>query len=145
LIESKHPCTVNTLEAITKEWLALKDWEEITKKRRLDMLTRVVFPTLGQLPIKQINSPLILNVLKKAASNNGPSVMAEAKRTMFGIFEFALEMRGLMLIRSPMARGIAKNKTQHKRALDKAEIGQLMRDVNNPTFGDITLRNEVTF
>ena len=30
--------SANTFEAIAKEWLALKDWEEVTKKRRLDML-----------------------------------------------------------------------------------------------------------
>lgn len=29
---------------IAEEWLAMKDWEEVTKKRRLDMLERVVFP-----------------------------------------------------------------------------------------------------
>jgi hypothetical protein len=72
--------------------------------------------------------------------------MAEAKRTMFGIFEFALEMERVDV--NPVRQwreALPKNKTQHKRALDKAEIGQLMRDVNNPTFGDITLRNEVTF
>lgn len=123
----------STLEAITKEWLALKDWEEITKKRRKDMLTRVVFPTLGQLPIRQITSPMILDVLKKAATNNGPSVMAEAKRTLFVIFEFALEMERVEV--NPVRQwreALPKNKTQHKRALDKTEIGQLMRDTDNP-------------
>lgn len=34
----------NTFELIAKEWLQMKDWAEITKTRRLDMLERVVFP-----------------------------------------------------------------------------------------------------
>ncbi len=76
---------------MAKEWLALKDWEEVTKKRRLDMLTRVVFPTIGQMPVKQITPPVILGILKKAAEKNGVSVMNEAKRTLFGIFELAAE------------------------------------------------------
>lgn len=121
----------STLEAITKEWLALKDWEEITKTRRKDMLTRVVFPILGQLPVKQITSPMILDVLKKARTNNGPSVMAEAKRTLFVIFEFALEMERVEV--NPVRQwreALPKNKTQHKRPLDKTEIGKLMRDVD---------------
>lgn len=131
-IKTIHEQT-GTLEAITKEWLALKDWEEITKKRRENMLTRVVFPILGQLPIRQITSPMILDVLKKAATNNGPSVMAEAKRTLFGIFEFALEMERVDV--NPVRQwreALPKNKTQHKRPLDKAEIGKLMRDTDNP-------------
>jgi hypothetical protein len=34
----------NTFELIAKEWLQMKDWAEITKTRRLDMLERVVSP-----------------------------------------------------------------------------------------------------
>ena len=43
-----------TFESVAKEWLALKDWEEVTKTRRLNMLTRVVFPKIGSLPVKSI-------------------------------------------------------------------------------------------
>ena len=42
----------NTFELIVKEWSQMKDWAEITKTRRLDRLKRVVFPTLGKLPIR---------------------------------------------------------------------------------------------
>ena len=118
-----------TFEAVTKEWLALKDWEEITKKRRLDMLTRVVFPTLGELPVKQVTPPLILGVLKKAAEKNGVSVMEEAKCTLFGIFELAAET--FRVDSNPVHQwreALPKNKTQHKRPLEIAEIGQLLRD-----------------
>jgi integrase len=121
----------NTFEAIAKEWLALRDWEEITKNRRLSMLKRVVFPTIGQLPVKQITPPTILSILIKAADNNGQSVMAEAKRTMFSIFDDAVAR--LLLNSNPVHqwRGrLPKNKTQHKRPLDIVEIGQLMRDID---------------
>lgn len=118
-----------TFEAVAKEWLALRDWEEITKKRRLDMLTRVVFPTIGQMPVKQITPPVILGILKKAAEKNGVSVMNEAKRTLFGIFELAAET--FRVDSNPVHQwreALPKNKTQHKRPLEIAEIGQLLRD-----------------
>lgn len=121
----------NTFEAIAKEWLALKDWEEVTKKRRLDMLQRVVFPTIGDMPVKQITPPVILQILKEAADKRGPSVMAEAKRTMFGIFELAAET--FRVDSNPVHQwreALPKNKTQHKRPLDTAEIGQLLRAVD---------------
>lgn len=129
-IKSIHE-QANTFEAIAKEWLALKDWEEITKKRREDMLSRVVFPTIGRLPVRQITAPIILKILKDAASKNGPSVMAEAKRTMFGIFELAAET--FRVDANPVHKwteALPKNKTQHKRPLSAAEIGQLLRDVD---------------
>lgn len=46
----REQANATTFEAVAEEWLALKDWEDVTKKRRLDMLTRVVFPKIGPLP-----------------------------------------------------------------------------------------------
>lgn len=121
----------NTVEAVAKEWLALKEWEAVTRARRQNMLERVVFPTIGKLPVNDITSPIILSILKTAAEKNGLSVMAEAKRTLYGIFELALETE--RLASNPVRQwreALPKNKTQHKRALDTTEIGQLLRDVD---------------
>lgn len=79
-----------TFEAVAKEWLALKDWADITKTKRLDMLQRVVFPKIGPWPIKSITPAHILDVLTTSAKKNGLTVAAEAKRSMSGIFELAV-------------------------------------------------------
>jgi hypothetical protein len=42
----------------------LKDWEAVTKARRLDMLERVVFAKIGALPVKQITPAHILDLLR---------------------------------------------------------------------------------
>jgi integrase len=119
-----------TFEAVAKEWLALKDWEEVTKKRRLDMLTRVVFPKIGSLPVKSITPAHILDVMNTSAKKNGLTVAAEAKRTMSGVFELAVStLRAESDPVYPVRKALPANKTQHKRALDAAEIGQLLRDV----------------
>lgn len=120
----------NTFEAVARKWISLRDWEEITKKRRLDMLERVVFSNIGALPIRQVTSFHILDVLKKADSNNGLSVKDEAKRTMGAIFEFAIA--NLMVETDPVypvRRALPANKTQHKRPLTKEEIGNFLRDL----------------
>jgi len=121
----------NTFEAVANEWLGLKDWMDVTKKRRLDMLSRVVFPTIGRLPLREISPPTILKILQQASKNNGVSVMAEAKRTMFCIFELAAET--FRVDANPVHQwreALPKNKTQHKRPLVNAEIGQLLRDID---------------
>jgi hypothetical protein len=79
-----------TFKAVAKEWLALKDWADITKTKRLDMLQRVVFPKIGPWPIKSITPAHILDVLTTSAKKNGLTVAAEAKRSMSGIFELAV-------------------------------------------------------
>ena len=119
-----------TFEAVAREWLALKDWEAVTKARRLDMLERVVFAKIGALPVKQITPAHILDVLTTAAKKNGLTVAAEAKRTMAGVFELAV---ATLRVDSdpvyPVRRALPANKTQHKRPLAAEEIGQLLRDV----------------
>lgn len=119
-----------TFEAVANEWLALKDWAEITKKRRLDMLARVVFPKIGSLPVKSITPAHILDVLNTSAKKNGLTVAAEAKRTMSAVFELAVStLRAESDPVYPVRKALPANKTQHKRPLDSAEIGQLLRDV----------------
>jgi len=120
-----------TFEAVAKEWVSLKDWADTTKSRRLDMLDRVVFPKIGALPVKSITPAHILDVLNNAAKKNGLTVAAEAKRTMSGVFELAVAtLRADVDPVYPVRKAIPVNKTQHKRPLDRDEIGQLMLDVD---------------
>jgi hypothetical protein len=63
--------SATTFEAVAREWVSLKDWEEATKVRRLDMLERVVFPKIGALPVKQVIPAHILDVLKTAQEKKG--------------------------------------------------------------------------
>lgn len=120
-----------TFEAVAKEWLALKDWEEITKTRRLAMLKRVVFPKIGSLPVKQITPAHMLDVLQTAAKNNGAAVAAEAQRAMSGVFDLAVStLRAEMNPVYPVRKALPANKTQHKRPLSTHEVGQLLRDLD---------------
>lgn len=122
--------SATTFEAVAREWVSLKDWEEVTKARRLDMLERVVFPKIGALPVKQVLPAHILDVLKTTQEKNGPSVAAEAKRAMSGVFELAVStLRADTDPVYPVRKALPANKTQHKRPLSTDEIGQLLRDV----------------
>ncbi|WP_176314665.1 tyrosine-type recombinase/integrase [Burkholderia vietnamiensis] len=117
-----------TFESVAREWIALRDWGEVTKVRRLDMLARVVFPKIGDLPIRQVTPAHVLDVLETAARRNGLTVAAEAKRTMSGVFELAVStLRADTDPVYPVRKAVPANKTQHKRALSVAEIGDLLR------------------
>lgn len=119
-----------TFEAVALEWLALKDWEKVTKDRRLDMLRRVVFPSIGLLPIKQVTPAHILDILQRTGKDR-PTVAAEARRTMQGVFDLAIcTLRADTDPVHPVRKALPANKTQHKRALADNEIGQLLRDLD---------------
>ena len=119
----------NTLELIAVEWLATKDWEDLTKKRRLDMLRRVVFPTLGKLPVRDITTHQVLAILQ-ATYTRAPSVAAEAKRTLSAVFQFAVAtLRADIDPVWPVRNALPRNKTQHKTALTKEQVGKLLREI----------------
>ena len=122
----------NTFDVIAKEWLQTKDWEDITKNRRLDMLERVVFPNIGKLPVREITSAQILNIPQSTFKRGAPSVAAEARRTMSAVFEYAV---ATLRVDSdpvwPVRKALPTNKTQQKTALTTDQIGKLLRNFDN--------------
>lgn len=68
----------------------MKDWAEITKTRRLDMLERVVFPAIGKLPVREITPASHCKILQETAKRGAPTVAAEARRTISSVFELAV-------------------------------------------------------
>ncbi|CZT27367.1 MULTISPECIES: tyrosine-type recombinase/integrase [Pseudomonas] len=122
----------NTFDVIAKEWLQTKDWEDITKNRRLDMLERVVFPNIGKLPVREVTSAQVLNILQSTFKRGAPSVAAEARRTMSAVFEYAVAtLRADSDPVWPVRKALPTNKTQHKTALTTDQIGKLLRDFDN--------------
>lgn len=122
----------NTFEVVAKEWLQTKDWKDVTKDRRLDMLSRVVFPSIGKLPVRDVTPAHVLAILQATVKRGAPSVAAEARRTMSAVFEFAVAtLRADTDPVWPVRKAIPANKTQHKMALTVEQIGKLLLDFDN--------------
>lgn len=122
----------NTFEAVAREWLQTKDWKDVTKDRRLDMLTRVVFPSIGKIPVRDVTPAHVLGILQATVKRGAPSVAAEARRTMSAVFEFAVAtLRADTDPVWPVRKAIPANKTQHKTALTVEQIGKLLCDFDN--------------
>lgn len=122
----------SSFKAVSLEWLALKDWEEVTKARRRSVLERTAYPAIGRLPVNQIKPAHILDLLKKARADNGPSVADELKHTLSGIFDLAIStLRAETNPVLPVMKAVPANKTQHKRPLPPAEIGEFLRELED--------------
>lgn len=110
----------------------MKDWPEITKTRRLDMLERVVFPAIGKLPIREITPHHILKILQETAKRSAPTVATEARRTISRFLSWQWRLSELIAILSDLsARLFRQIKTQHKQALNPQQIGKLLSCFDN--------------
>ena len=122
----------NTFKLVAREWLQTKDWEDVTKNRRLDMLERVVFPILGNMPVREVKPADVLGILQSTYKRGAPTVAAEARRTMSAIFEYAVAtLRKDSDPVWPVRNAIPANKTQHKTALTSEQVGKLLHDFDN--------------
>ncbi len=110
----------------------MKDWAEITKTRRLDMLERVVFPAIGKLPVREITPHHILKILQETAKRGAPTGATEARRTFSSVFELAVAtLRADSDPVWPVHKAIPANNTQHKQALNPQQIGKLLSCFDN--------------
>lgn len=127
-VQAEHSASI-TFELVAREWVKLRDWEDITKQRRVRLLESAVFPKIGRLPMRHITSLHVLDVLNAVDKHNGGTVRDVVKRTMSSVFELAIAtLRADTDPVYPVRKAHARNKTQHKRPLEEAEIGQLLRD-----------------
>jgi hypothetical protein len=127
LVSLQRQESATTLAGVAVEWLNGKSWEEETRVRRRRMLERTVLRDLGTLPIKKINSQQLLAVLQRTAVENGPTVAAEARRTLSAIFGHAIAtLRVEHDPVRPIQGALPVNKTQHKRPLSRTELGELL-------------------
>lgn len=110
----------------------MKDWAEIIKTRRLDMLERVVFPLIGMLLVREITPHHILKILQETAKRGTPTVATEARRTISSVFELAVAtLRADSDPFWPVSRAPTAYKTQHKQALNPQQIGKLLSCFDN--------------
>ena len=117
----------DTLRVVGAEWLASKDWEQETKDAWERMLVLHVYPQLGDAPVRRITSPEILGVLKKIETT-APTIAAQAKRALSGIFELAIatlraEHDPVWVVR----KAIKMPKPNHRKPLPLTEVGRLLQ------------------
>lgn len=120
----------STFELAAADWITLRDWEQVTKDKRLATLRRLVFPRIGALPLRQVTPAHVLDVLTTVDRDNGPTVRAETQRTLAAIFDHAIAtLRADLNPVTPVRRALPAVKTRHKRPLDAGALGELLRDV----------------
>jgi len=114
----------STFRALAGKWLEKKgkEWTQTTLRQRRRLMEHHVYPTLGDLPVGEINSATVFEVLEKVHSS-APSQTAFARHCISGVMGQAI-IRGLadadpVYILRDQHRA---PKTVHHRPLEQKEI-----------------------
>jgi integrase len=120
----------DTLESIANEWINKRENERSPTyhKQVKKMLEDNVYPEIGKLPIRQISSTDILDVLEKTVKRGAPSVAQLLKQWLDAIFRFAGSTSRVDNNPVSMLRGaISRPKPTHHRPLNKHQISRLAK------------------
>lgn len=130
-LKRQHDAEV-TFEVVARQWVAQKDWEAVTKAKKLAMVSRVVFPKIGGFPIKSVSPAQVWDTLELALENNGPAVAAEAKRFISNVYDWAISrLKADTNPAYPVRNALPAHKPRNKTPLNSVELGQLLRDVDS--------------
>jgi integrase len=121
-----------TFKAVAEEWLARNkaDWSSHHYERNSGILTRILCPDLGPLPIEDISEPVLLRVLKQHY-DSGIKVSAVRARGIAGqVFQYAKdthrathnparELVGSSVLKTP--------EVKHFDAIKPTQVGPMLR------------------
>lgn len=123
----------NTFKAVATQWI---DWKRLTKssgyiKTIESTLARDVFPFIGSLPIKQVTTPHLFEILQQVQKRSASKVAVQIRGWCFAIFRFAIQ-RGLVQqnLAEELADAIQIAPVEHRAKLDDEQLSILLKQLS---------------
>ena len=119
-----------TFEAVAAEWFAASslDWSVGYKGHVDTILKKDVFPRIGVLPIKDIRTPVVHEVLRKIVKRQAPTRAILARQIMGSVFNLAcLTGRAEYNVVEPLKGQIARRVVEHHKHLRNDDLPDFLR------------------
>jgi integrase len=134
-IERQHEST-NTFEAVADEWYAAKsgDWSDGYAKHVKVILAKDIKRYIGNLPIKDIKTPLVYDVVRKIEKRQAPTRAILARQIIGSVFKLAiLTHRAEYNVADPIKGEIARRVVEHRKHLDHDDLPDFLRKLEDYT------------
>lgn len=125
-----------TFKAVADEWFAdkSKPWSDGYRHSVRTILDKDLFPHLGDLPIKGITTPIIHKVIKRVESRGAATRAILARQIVGNVFKLAvITSRADYDIAEPLKGQIARRRVEHRRHLERGDIGDFLRRLEDYT------------
>ena len=135
--QAQAQATVNTFEAITREWYSMvaPQWSEGHSKVVLKSLEEDAFPFLGDRAVEDITTMDVLNTVKRITEREAYDVARRVLRRITAALSYAAAIKGLINVNP--AVGVMeylpkpKGGTKHYPALKPSQMPEFMQALNS--------------
>lgn len=133
--------SANTFEAIAREWHLHKqpEWQLKHAKTILTRLEADIFPEIGKLPIRDVTSPILLEVMRRIEARGALEVSKRCNQYCGQIFRYAIQTGRADYDITTTFKGALKTRpVKHHAAIDPQQISKLLNDLQNAQLSKIT-------
>ncbi|MFZ6847305.1 tyrosine-type recombinase/integrase [Undibacterium sp. RuRC25W] len=121
----------NTFEVIAREWHKKKAesaWQPQTSEQNIKAMERDLFPQIGKLPISEIETPLMLEVLQQVEKRGALEVTKRIAALASGVFRYAIVKGFRKYDPIPALKDHLKPRTKgHHASITVAELPMLLK------------------
>lgn len=129
----KEVANANTFEVLAREWHANKSesWKENTSKEAINRLQNDAFPTIGKVPISEVDAPLLLDMLRQVEKRGALDMAARLAQLCSQIFRFAIAKGLIKYNPVPDLRGALKPRAKgHHAAIGTDDLPAFLEALN---------------
>ena len=134
--------SANTFAANAEAWFEEKNapWSDGHRGSVRRIFDVDILPRIGKTPIRTLNAPTLLQVMKKIEARGAVTRAILARQIMAQVFDYAiLHGRAETNPTTPLKRQIARRTVEHHKHLEERDIGDFLRKLEDYT-GHITTR-----
>lgn len=125
-----------TFKAVAEEWFSEKNspWSDGYRKSVRAILDKDIHPHIGTTPVKQINTPMVHQVIKRIEARQALTRAVLARQVIGNVLKLAiLTHRADYNVADPLKGEIARRVVEHRKHLERKDMGDFLRKLEDYT------------
>ena len=125
-----------TFQAVAEEWFAATSgtWSNGHKSHVETILKKDVYPRIGALPVKDLKTPTIYEVLRKIEARQAPTRAILARQIIGSVFNLAIMThRAEYNVVEPLKGKVARRVVEHRKHLSDNDLPDFLRKLHDYT------------
>ena len=123
----------NTFRSIALDWVETYGarWTKLHRDHVVASLEADAFPALGQLPLKEITPPMILEVIRAVEFRGALDVASRILQRISSVFRYSIQTgRATYNPAADMKGALKTRKVEHRAAISRAELPDFLKKLN---------------